>query len=119
MKFIPAKLAGRCCDGFEKGQGSRVHALINATVQDHTFAYGDALCKAKPGRRSVGWSAMEGYGVTCPKCLKKMPTHWMDSFGNVATNEWLQTSDKATSDYRREYNIPCIEIKGKVIPIAE
>jgi hypothetical protein len=56
------KLAGRCADGFERGKGSRYHA-VNGYV---------ALCGAKPGRRSAGWSSHAGVAVTCPKCLRKL-----------------------------------------------
>lgn len=58
------QLAGRCADGFEGGHGRLWHA-INLD---------GALCGAKPGRRSAGWSTYTIYGqdVTCPKCLKKL-----------------------------------------------
>lgn len=72
MNTVPAKLAGRCSDGYERGQGTRVHALENVRQPSPTDIYGDALCKAKPGRRSVGWTPMIGSDVTCPKCLKKL-----------------------------------------------
>lgn len=69
----PAKLAGRCADGMERGQGTKVHALANAR-RNAAFGdvYGDALCGAKPGRRSVGWTALDGHAITCPRCRRKM-----------------------------------------------
>jgi hypothetical protein len=58
------QLAGRCANGLEGGHGSKWHAVKN----------GEALCGAKPGRRSVGWSEYQILGqlITCPKCLKRV-----------------------------------------------
>lgn len=76
MELTPAKLAGRCCTGEERGQGVRIHAIPGAYRQSiGNEVFGTALCKAKPGRRSVGWTAMDGYAVTCPKCLRKMSSN--------------------------------------------
>ena len=43
-------------------------------------------------------------------------THWMDDRQLVVTDKWLQ-SPEATSDYRAVYNVPCIKVRGKVVPI--
>ena len=71
--MTPAKLAGRCCDGRELGQGSRIHAL-NRALPANQFEQvcGKALCGAKPGRRSAGWSYWPGMVVSCPRCLKAL-----------------------------------------------
>jgi hypothetical protein len=68
--IVAAKLAGRCSDGWERGQGTKVHALENPLQPNQWTIYGDALCKATPGRKSVGWTPMGDSNVTCPKCLR-------------------------------------------------
>lgn len=117
-QIAPAKLAGRCSDGYERGQGVRIHALANPRRPDPTTIYGEALCKAKPGRRSVGWTPMDGSDVTCPQCLKKLPTHWMDDRGYVVTTEFLN-GPKSSSDWRLAYNIPLREVRGKFVPFGD
>lgn len=63
MSAIQARrMAGQCTSGAERDGGKLFHAV----------ARNKALCGAKPGRRSVGWSAHLGEKVTCPRCLKKM-----------------------------------------------
>ena len=54
-------LAGRCANGFEMDHGRLNHAVSEV----------GALCGAKPGRRSVGWSREFG-DVTCPRCVAKL-----------------------------------------------
>jgi hypothetical protein len=34
------------------------------------------------------------------------PAYWMDDRGYVVTDKWLQTSPRATSDWRDAYSIP-------------
>jgi len=60
------RLTGRCVDGGERDSGRLFHAVQRG---DHV-----ALCGAKPGRRSVGWSTDEGERVTCARCLSKVKT---------------------------------------------
>jgi len=62
------RLAGRCSNGFERDGGARFHAV---PADDRGVAY-VALCGAKPGRRSAGWSSYPGEAVTCPRCLRKL-----------------------------------------------
>ena len=64
-------LAGRCANGAELDHGTRFHALkAIGVIGDDTNT---ALCGAKPGRRSVGWTTWgSDQAVTCPKCLKKL-----------------------------------------------
>ena len=69
MNYVAMKLAGRCSDGCERGQGVRYHALPEGTPD---FTHGPALCGAKAGRRSVGFTVKEGAAVSCPRCLSKM-----------------------------------------------
>lgn len=71
MAIVTAKLAGRCTSGLERGQGVVVHALENPQ-RNQWEIFGAALCKAEPGRRSVGWTEMAGHETTCPKCLRKL-----------------------------------------------
>lgn len=68
---MPATLAGRCTDGRELGRGTLVHAVDGTYRKDYNELHGTALCGAKPGRRSVGWSVW-GRDVTCQRCLHKM-----------------------------------------------
>jgi hypothetical protein len=58
------RLSGRCADGAERDGGTLFHAVPT----DHYMA----LCGAKPGRRSAGWSAYSGEAVTCAPCLRKL-----------------------------------------------
>src|SRR5688572_12887157 len=60
--YYIGRLAGRCADGFERDGGSLYHAVKGWS----------ALCGAKPGRRSAGWSEHQGDRVTCPKCQRKI-----------------------------------------------
>jgi len=56
------QLTGRCATGEERGRGVLYHAVLpNGRA---------ALCRAKPGIRSAGWSSHHGEEVTCPRCLK-------------------------------------------------
>jgi hypothetical protein len=60
-RWEASRLAGRCADGFERGQGSYTHAVLG----------NKAFCGLKPGKLSVGWvephTGQEA--VSCPKCL--------------------------------------------------
>ena len=69
---MAATLAGRCADGRELGQGSRVHAVNGTLRTDYNELHGTALCGAKPGRRSVGWTvAPPATEVNCPRCCAR------------------------------------------------
>lgn len=86
VKIKPLRLAGRCLDGAERDGGRLFHAVPVPITEDDKAAprtateahlvelanYGVALCGAKPGRQSVGWSAHGGDEVTCKRCLKKL-----------------------------------------------
>lgn len=67
--YYPAKLAGRCSDGFERGRGSVIHAKDQ---DPDRYQWGSAICGQKMGKRSAGWNSMIGHAVTCPRCLRKM-----------------------------------------------
>lgn len=74
-EVLAAKLAGRCANGLERGQGTNLHAIPCAQVRRHggyVEATGKALCGAAPGRRSVGWTACESHPVTCPRCQRAL-----------------------------------------------
>lgn len=74
-EVLAAKLAGRCANGLERGQGTKLHAIPAAQVRHHrgfAEATGRALCGAQPGRRSVGWTACESHPVTCPRCQRAL-----------------------------------------------
>jgi hypothetical protein len=67
--LMPARLGGRCADGYERGQGSKQHAV---EWNGMMFIKCAALCGARPGSRSVGWCERPELPITCPRCLKKM-----------------------------------------------
>jgi len=70
---LPAKLAGRCANGLERGQGTVMHAIPVDQVRRHggfAEANGKALCGAQPGRRSVGWTVCEERTVSCERCKR-------------------------------------------------
>lgn len=68
---VAAKLAGRCADGLERGQGIKMHALPASQIRGHfNEALGKALCGAEPGRRSAGWTVCIGQDISCPRCKR-------------------------------------------------
>lgn len=86
-----ASLAGRCTSGQELGQGTRNHAVNGVLNEAWGELHGIALCGAKPGVRSVGWSLRDEEDVSCPKCIKKKsdPIPAMPSksyFGKIVEN---------------------------------
>jgi hypothetical protein len=54
-ELVPATLAGRCVNGFERDSGQLVHALPNPGAKGGG-AFGKALCGSSPGRTSAGWT---------------------------------------------------------------
>lgn len=72
-RFLSAALAGRCANGYERGQGVRVHAVpYSVELERNGYVTERAACGAKPGRRSAGWSPRLALAVTCPACLRKL-----------------------------------------------
>lgn len=70
--YLAAALAGRCANGYEHGQGSRIHAVpASETLARNGYCTTPAACGAKPGPRSAGWSLRSGEPVSCPRCLKR------------------------------------------------
>lgn len=64
-----AQLTGRLATGAQLGHGHLWHAVDT----DREFPnFATAVCGAKPGRRSNGWSDALGTAVTCPRCIKKL-----------------------------------------------
>lgn len=55
-------MAGRCTNGAESDHGTLRHAV--------EFSKFTAMCGAKPGPRSVGWTIPVETDVTCSRCLK-------------------------------------------------
>lgn len=53
----------------------RTGTLIHA-IDDPDYAYGpsyaQAICGARPGRRSNGWSDYRSDHATCSKCIKRL-----------------------------------------------
>lgn len=71
--FLPASLAGRCANGYERDQGPRVHAVpYSQELERNGYVLTPAACGAKPGARSAGWSYYGLRPVTCPKCLQRV-----------------------------------------------
>lgn len=69
--YCAATKSGRCTCGHERGQGSVLHAVPRGTILTTTQSDAKALCGAKPGARSAGWSSTPRPidQVTCPRCL--------------------------------------------------
>lgn len=70
--IVPATLAGRCANGFERGQGVVVHA-VECSDNELRFGidfYAESLCGKTHGARSAGWCSRRDLQVTCRKCLK-------------------------------------------------
>ena len=68
----PASLSGRCANGFERGTGALIHAIDYGAVRLDDYFTGPAVCGAKPGRRSSGWSIRYPGAITCRRCLKRL-----------------------------------------------
>ena len=62
MQFLT--LGGTCRNGAERDSGRLYHAVPEGEWK--------AVCGAKPGRTSYGWSTHVGTAATCPRCLKKL-----------------------------------------------
>lgn len=70
VKHTPAALGGRCANGYERDQGSRIHAVpASDDLLRNGYCITRAACGARPGPRSVGWSMRAGFDVSCPRCL--------------------------------------------------
>lgn len=63
-------LTGRGRTGSDS-TGPLYHA-INVRGEGPFPTFGAAICGARPGKRSNGWSDYLGDHATCPKCLKKL-----------------------------------------------
>lgn len=63
-----SELTGRCRSGAENG-GTRIHAI---DAFDTYPSFAKAICGAKPGRLSNGWSGYRAEQPTCPRCIKKL-----------------------------------------------
>jgi hypothetical protein len=68
---VPATLSGRCANGYERGQGRVVHAVM-CDEDDLRFGVNTstAICGKKHGARSAGWCARPDLTVTCQNCIK-------------------------------------------------
>lgn len=73
--LLPARLAGRCANGYERDSGRVTHAVDYNGRSDGDYHMGAAVCGAKPGRRSAGWSSYRWASVTCPRCLRRLPVN--------------------------------------------
>jgi DNA-directed RNA polymerase subunit RPC12/RpoP len=65
-------LTGRCANGAERDRGKLYHAVAYHEGLLYGYYGHPAVCGAKPGRRSNGWSDCKGRDVTCPRCAKKL-----------------------------------------------
>ena len=67
-EYLVWRLGGRARNGADREGGVRMHALPIGSD-----AFSTALCGAKPGRQSAGWTDDSRHTeVTCPRCLRKM-----------------------------------------------
>ena len=68
---VPAVLAGRCANGYERDQGRVVHAVpANQDGTDIAY-YARSLCGKTHGARSAGWSPRRDLLITCAACRRK------------------------------------------------
>jgi hypothetical protein len=70
MKYEARMMMGRLASGLQGGHGVRVHAVEAGTTA--AYCHGKAICGARPGRRSCGWSDVEKLPISCPKCQAKL-----------------------------------------------
>jgi len=63
------RMAGRCANGAERDGGTLYHAV---PVDEFGAYHSNAACRAKPGKRSVGWSGYQGQVVTCKRCIRRL-----------------------------------------------
>lgn len=71
--YLAATLAGRCANGNERDQGTRVHAVpYSDTLARNGYCTTKAACGAEPGRRSAGWSTRTDLAPNCPRCLPRI-----------------------------------------------
>lgn len=91
-EYKALRLTGRCANGGELDGGRLFHA-----VKEHSYA---ALCGAKPGRRSVGWSLRAGEAVTCKRCLNRMKRNsiTISAFTNAKDDQDCPWGDTWDSD---------------------
>lgn len=59
------RLMGRCANGNEADRGGTFHVVAEGPD-------GKALCGAKGGTRSVGWTGPSEEPATCPRCLARI-----------------------------------------------
>jgi hypothetical protein len=69
-ELIPARLGGRQC-ATDGDKGVLTHAVPGERDIGGQVRGFRALCGAKPGRRSTGWSSLGVSVVDCPRCLKR------------------------------------------------
>lgn len=69
--LVPARMTGRCANGFERDGGRVVHLVEAEQLQSPDFRR--ALCGARPGRLSAGWRAEPEApsGLACRRCLDR------------------------------------------------
>jgi hypothetical protein len=123
--------AGRCANGAELGSGVLWHAIPKSG--ESWGRIDKALCGARPGKRTPGWSSYHASTViTCPKCswqfykypqedeMNKDKFEKIDSAlerekrsldkkyfnGEISTDEYNQQVCELERDAREEYNSP-------------
>ena len=71
IPFI-ARLTGRCANGAERDGGRRSHIVLSDVRPNGSMSFPSfetALCGAKPGRLSNGWTEVDGAEQpSCPRC---------------------------------------------------
>jgi hypothetical protein len=68
---VIARLTGRCADGAQRDGGRRLHVVLRPHGALSVPCFDTALCGAKPGRLSNGWTESDGAEVpTCPRCRR-------------------------------------------------
>jgi hypothetical protein len=66
-KIWKTRKAGKLANGWERGKGKPVHAVISEDEPDY---FNKAVCGLNP---KISWTILDDTAeVTCPQCLKKL-----------------------------------------------
>lgn len=70
IKYIPARLSGRCSNGAQRDGGKVVH-LVEMDKYGDAHEWAPALCGAKPGKRSGSGFYSVKSEANCERCRRR------------------------------------------------
>jgi hypothetical protein len=91
-------LTGRNRTATDQG-GRLMHAVPEVEGASYPAYFGAALCGAKPGRRSNGWSDYRAPAATCPKCLAALAAMEQEPAPDCDWKEYDHIDSQALADY--------------------